>query len=1313
MGSGSTSYITSNKDVLIKKSTTKKFNLVVTLSLALLLGLMTLFSLGSSLTKNNQAEGFNLVRWVMCSVVPSPGDHIYNFTQSDDLQWLLRSKSAVGGGKSDVETNLNWLLDSFEPGFKEINEPILGYKLDPTGTTDSDDDNKDEDGEEENDNLTGTEKDNKELLERLESIDGEANGGVRVNPFDRFGVAGMNFSAYNGEWKYMIIDACADNDENKQVDPKNGMFYDDRLEPQSVWEDINKSKDVRTVQFSKGFVSQLMTAIQDVVANFIFFFTKLVVVVTITLIGYSFSDVTEDIGMTDFLAADGGLFDMFYNGIFTPMIVMIIVMTGIYIFWVGIVKRGYRNALGTLLKTVALFMFGVIISVNPAFWISIPNKVAVTAQAMIITAFNGSLPGQEGLCQTEVAGQEPIKSKYTVNGDKEVEIINDDNKDVTSYDGALEGLNEAAVNIRSAVGCSFWQTLLFKPWTEGQFGTDWYKLFSANKTPDWAKNEKYESAELNNGPDNQVMVGDAEVPLGGGYTVNNWALYQLSTQTNVHVPTGHEGERSIYTADIANDWWRIVDAMANYEEEEVTDILASGIRAQISAGGTTNSGGPIKNTAGDPSNNFAAIPDDVASLINKAADTCEDLDPSVMASILNAESGFQEKPDYSAIEAEGAETQGASGIAAMTDPAWDTYGEGGDRNKKEDAIPASARMMCDQLQKIKQLKAEGKVEGDDNELLAASYNSGLGAVEEAGGVPSGGDPNDINSYEAQTKPYVDKVIKGAKVYAGLPANSGDDRTEPGTNNIRNNTTVPLGNSGLNLDLEAGQDQVTYQRPKVQETTPYWDDWTGNNALNRVMVSATSFFTALAVVILPFILGFMSTILAFGIVIIMSFAPIMIMFGCWPGPGMNIFKSWLELLVNTTMKRIAIGLLMAVSITLIMKVLSFIGDTLSWWEGMVLIALIAVVIWKVRGKIFDIFASFKFATSGGINNVGKTVGNKLLDKGKLYGKNTQNLALGTVSGGIGAKANGGSFFNGLGAGAKRELSNLSFRSNSPFLRQARIGYDENTAYNNTHANDKNIMHDVFKGKQYCSNCGAELEITKMDNGTLHFHGGRAEDGSLICFTCLDEGIDPQALEIDMRYNPNIPEYKDKNANKIFKNYSDIEGTTSHFNNEYMKAYVAELESDMRKANDTMIPLTTNDRAQRLVKLSEALGSDIEMHRRGDIDKNRVPQIPSFIKPYLDEDVVKKAYLHKNYNLVEASFAAALIEMHRDTLIKKFNNMSDEEILEKVDKEEKMMRYDRNEINVPYLIDVMHNGEANAKEKYDKEAVEKAEKEQDRK
>lgn len=503
----------------------------VTTSLALVMAVFFLFSSflvnifpSTQQQQGSQAQAFDLDQWVACWF----GDDsipvmMYELTHTDKLQFELRSKSAITSGISDVDGALNSII-SIVSGhdFQEINEGILGTSLDPL--------NPNEDLEE---------ADSEEIF----------NTGARVNPYDRFGVAGLNFTSYAGEWRYVIVDVCG---SGEPTDPKAGAFYEDRLEPQSTWDDIPNSADIRTQQFDKGFTNQFMSALWNVTANWVFAVTKFIVTMTIVLVNFSFTDIVSVMGLDDLLAGDGtdsdtGLFGMLFDGLFMPLVLIAFFATGVHIA-VQAFKRNVRKSFGGLVRSLVLFFVAFILAASPAFWISVPNAMVTTVQSIVITSLNSSLAGGSGICETDVAN---------------AKIVTNESADEASI------LEQASTNMSSSISCQFWQTFLLTPWAQGQWGTTWSNVWAQDADPDIQNMSDWDYLE--NG--NAEMVGDAAVPVGNEEFINNWAIFNISTNTNAHSPLDHPGERSKITNGVSNDWYRIVDAVANYQEEDVPYIV--------------------------------------------------------------------------------------------------------------------------------------------------------------------------------------------------------------------------------------------------------------------------------------------------------------------------------------------------------------------------------------------------------------------------------------------------------------------------------------------------------------------------------------------------------------------------------------------------------------------------------------------------------------------------------------------------------------------------------------------------------------------
>lgn len=452
----------------------------------------------------------NLATRVLCKF--EDGQALVNLQSTDYFHYMTRSKSAVAQTQNVNSYWLNGMLKVAGFDFTKVNTSILGRELSPSSLPEG------------------------EL---------KVNQGPKVSAFDRFGVAGLNWSSYQGEWKYYQVNGCA---AQNQVSPTNyGQFYDGRQEPKSTHNEVSTSRDPRTIQFDKGTMSAIGSSMLDIFSNFIFSLAKVAVTFTIVFVGLAFSDITSLMGLSTTGTAGAsatGLFVDLFNTIFSGFIVLSIVLTGIYLLYNGIIRRQARMAIGSLIKTIIIFFVAIIMSSNPAYWMGVPNKIATYGQALVLSSMAGTYendPNDASLCTTDVSSI----------GEGANFSLTNDKKLITEF----EKVNK---NMKSLIGCQMWEQLLFKPWVRGQFGAEYDDLKAAN-----VKNI------------NSDWVGTPTVPLGNKQTVENWALFHLSTQTNVHSAIG-ESNFPVLVNGVNSDWWRTADALSNYHEDEKEESLGEG-----------------------------------------------------------------------------------------------------------------------------------------------------------------------------------------------------------------------------------------------------------------------------------------------------------------------------------------------------------------------------------------------------------------------------------------------------------------------------------------------------------------------------------------------------------------------------------------------------------------------------------------------------------------------------------------------------------------------------------------------------------------
>lgn len=163
------------------------------------------------------------------------------------------------------------------------------------------------------------------------------------------------------------------------------------------------------------------------------------------------------------------------------------------------------------------------------------------------------------------------------------------------------------------------------------------------------------------------------------------------------------------------------------------------------------------------------VPERYRKWYQLAGSLCPGVKPALLASQGAAENQFRDG-DTSPVS-----VTGARGPAQFQPETWRTWGTPvddrgnptgppgtGDPNAIPDAVMAQGRFMCALNEQVAVGIREGRIRGDATELTVAAYNAGFGAIEKAGGMPSGGD------YTIQTQPYVRKIIDNLQKYEGAP-----------------------------------------------------------------------------------------------------------------------------------------------------------------------------------------------------------------------------------------------------------------------------------------------------------------------------------------------------------------------------------------------------------------------------------------------------------------------------------------------------------------------------------------------------------------
>ncbi|MEU9338178.1 transglycosylase SLT domain-containing protein [Streptomyces sp. NPDC048290] len=148
------------------------------------------------------------------------------------------------------------------------------------------------------------------------------------------------------------------------------------------------------------------------------------------------------------------------------------------------------------------------------------------------------------------------------------------------------------------------------------------------------------------------------------------------------------------------------------------------------------------------------VPDDLLEHIEEAGELCGAIGPIVIASQLEAESGFN---------AAMVGPKGEEGIAQLPPEIFEKHGKDDDDNgktsafDKADSIMAQGRYMCELAGEAEQLINSKQAEGTVLDLTLAAYEVGMDAVRAARGVPT--------SQEVQG--YIARIRAQFSKYSGL------------------------------------------------------------------------------------------------------------------------------------------------------------------------------------------------------------------------------------------------------------------------------------------------------------------------------------------------------------------------------------------------------------------------------------------------------------------------------------------------------------------------------------------------------------------
>lgn len=250
------------------------------------------------------------------------------------------------------------------------------------------------------------------------------------------------------------------------------------------------------------------------------------------IINLSFTPLLDQLGIKDITV---NIVKTLKDSLYSQCLQIFIVL-GVMVAFLKGLRRSVEGMKQALLVCVA-GLIGLVLLYNPEATFKIIDEWPSEVENVVAALMLESASPNEDICG---ASGTPTQS---IDGSKYVDV-----------NGNLTGFNPNAT-IRQ-LECNIWDAYVFEPWSLGQFGTSHMSLYAKGHAP---TNTSASYNTMDVADTTATLVGDAAVDMGGGTTVNNWALYQLSQQVG-GTTTTNDPNQTLLATD--TDLYRLVDLQA-------------------------------------------------------------------------------------------------------------------------------------------------------------------------------------------------------------------------------------------------------------------------------------------------------------------------------------------------------------------------------------------------------------------------------------------------------------------------------------------------------------------------------------------------------------------------------------------------------------------------------------------------------------------------------------------------------------------------------------------------------------------------------
>lgn len=155
--------------------------------------------------------------------------------------------------------------------------------------------------------------------------------------------------------------------------------------------------------------------------------------------------------------------------------------------------------------------------------------------------------------------------------------------------------------------------------------------------------------------------------------------------------------------------------------------------------------------------------------------------------------------------------------------------------------------------------------------------------------------------------------------------------------------------------------------KEESLRPYVNAWAGNDIQNRFNIATFSVIAALGGTLIIISVSISMIIYQVGTIFLILISPLFLLFGIHPGFGKGIALKWLELLVETVLKRIVLGIFVSVIVSVFMF-LSTSSASIGYMETLLLLVVLSIAGMMYKNKFLDLVSSLNFGgTQTGLEN----------------------------------------------------------------------------------------------------------------------------------------------------------------------------------------------------------------------------------------------------------------------------------------------------------------------------------------------------------